>query len=148
MNVWPDDVLEYEHNYKMEIHFPELGWLQGQWVKVKILWNLDAMSIGSNWITGGADTWYLFYHLKASGVVVTHREVFNEAIKTVYDGAMWIDAVDLGEEEPLFTPDVSLPEFIKKIPGSLGKYWGSLLAIIIIILVLLVILPYGYKRGK
>lgn len=140
MKVYSEELILATHSYKMELHFPGLSWLRGQIVKVKILWNLDAMSIGANWTTGGADTWYLFYHLKASGVSITHGKVFNEAIKTAYDDVIWIEAVDLGEEEPLFTPDIPLPQWLKD--------WKWLGVIVIVILAFLVALSMGYKRRK
>jgi len=141
LKVWPDDLIEYGHAYKMELHFPELSWLGGQAVKVKVLWNLDALDIGSNWTTSGGDTWFLSYHLKATERVITHGEVFNLGIKLAYDGAMWIDAIDLGEYESLLIPDTPLPE-------AISKNWKWLVGIVITVLVLLVILPYGYTKGR
>ena len=140
MKVWPEDLLEYEHNYKMEIHFPGMSKLVGVGVYFKTLTLLDNYDIGANW-TYTEDSWILNnYHLKASGRTLTHGQMFNNCIKPAYDGAMWIDAFDMGERESLFPPDIPLPESLKE--------WKGLLGIAIVILMLLVILPYAYRKGR
>ena len=81
------------------------------------------------------------YHLKASGRSLTHGQMFDNCIKSAYEGAIWIDCIDLGERESLFEPETPLPEVI-------SKNWKWLIGIVITVLVLLVILPYGYKTGR
>jgi len=139
MKVYPDQVIESGYNYKMEIYFEGMTWYNYAWFTQRILWLLDGMSIGANWISGSDDTWYLFYHLKASGATVTHSQIFD-TVNTVYERAVLVENIDLEEREPLFEPDTPLPEVI-------SKNWKWLVAIVITVLVLLVILPYGYKKG-
>lgn len=142
MKVWPDDLIEYDHTYKMELHFPDLSWLDGQIVKVKILALLDSYDIGANWTCPlGSDTWFLTYHLKATGRKITHGDMFVWCISPTYEVVMWIECIDLGERESLLVPDTPLPEVI-------SKNWRWLVGIIITVLVLLVILPYGYTKGR
>lgn len=138
MEVFPEGVIETGKTYKIELHFPGANWLTLQGVKLKVLLNCDSLDIGAKWIAATGDTLFLEYHLKATGRYLTHGELFQEAIKTADDGAMWIDCIDLGEREGILTPDVPMPEWLKD--------WKLIAGVIITGLVLLIALPYSYKR--
>jgi len=153
LKVWPDDLLEYEHNYKMELAFPELSWLGGFSVRYQIDALCHTYNIRASWeLPLGSDVWFLSYHLTATGREITHGEMFTNCIKPAYDAAMWIDCIDLGEVTAVFTPEELypglFPEWLKDFPEAISKNCKWLITVAIIILVLLVVLPYGYKRAK
>lgn len=146
MKVYAQDLILDNHTYKMELHFPGLSWVSGQAVKLKILTLLDGYDIGADWTCPlGGDTWFLTYHVKATGRQITHGEMFDWCIYPTADSVLWVDCIDLGIVEPLFEPDIPLPEWLK----DLGLNWKMIVIAVISILVALVALkalPYGRRR--
>lgn len=143
MYVSRGELLIPGQHYKATVYFEGMTWYNYVWYTQRILWLLDGLSVGANWISGKDDTWYLFYHLKASGVSVTHSEVID-TIMHVYDRAQVIEIEDLEAVEPILTPDVPLPEWLK----VMGNNWKLIAGITLASLALLVILPSGYKKRK
>lgn len=146
--IMPKDLILDTHTYKMELHLPGLSWISGQGAKVKILSNLDSYDIGASFSCPVGDSWFLTYHLKATGRIITHGEMFDNCITPVYDRTMWIDCIDLGVIEPLFTPDIPLPEPLVKAGKDfltwLKDYWYIGMVFIVAVLTI----PLFYKRGK
>ena len=149
MKIMPNDLILDTHTYKMELYFPGLSWVSGQVIKAKVLGLLDSYDIGAFWTCPfGSDSWFLTYHLKATGRIITHEQMFDNCITPICDRAMWIDCIDLGEREDLLAPDQPLPEWLKNLPEIIKKDWKWFLAGVIGILVLLIVFPHSYKRGK
>ena len=158
MKVWPDDLIEYDHKYKMELAFPELSWLGGFSVRYQIDALCQTYNIRASWeLPIGSDVWFLSYHLTATGREITHGEMFTNCIKPAYDGAMWIDCIDLGEVKAAWDPTELYPGLIpeewvkalKDLADTIKTNWKLIAGIILAIILSLValkVLPYGGKR--
>lgn len=143
MHVYRGELLIPNHYYKATVYFEGMGWWNYAWYTQRILWLLDGLSVGANWVSGANDIWYLHYHLKASGVSVMHSEIID-IIMSVYDRAQVIEIEDLEAVEPILTPDVPLPEPLK----VMAKNWKLVAGVVLTSLALLVVLSYGYKKHK
>ena len=116
MEVWIDDVLEHGHRYKLEFYMPRSPSKGAAcWAYIKMGTNLRAIDIGEvRYDKAGEDKRFLTYYLKVESKVITHRDVFIQALKPAYEGIMWIMCEDLGLEEvpvihPILQPVIDIP---------------------------------------
>lgn len=168
--------IEVNHNYRMEIAFPDLGFWAGETVKRDVIEKLYlSYDVVAKWSCPiGMTFWILDYHLESTSVKsFTHEEMFDNCMRACYDLAYCISYTDLGLREPFekfveATPEeaaeaaeeaIKLPltklleevEKIKKDPVAYAKEnWKWLLAggVVIFFLGIIFMRPYAVIASR
>jgi len=125
MYVYLGSNVEHNHNYQMEITFPDLSFWGGETVKRQVIERLYlAYDIVAKWSCPiGMTFWTLDYHLEATSIKgFTHEQMFDNCIKATYPLAYCLSFADLGLREPFEKIIEATPKEAEKAVEDVVKY--------------------------